>query len=48
MAWSFALPGDFLYVLIFSLGADKCIPVFGRELIFIVFQESFQVEWSEN
>ena len=34
MAWSFALPGDFLYVLIFSLVADKFIPV---------FDESFQV-----
>ena len=43
MAWSFALPGDFLYVLIFSLVAHKFIPVFGRELIFMVFDESFQV-----
>lgn len=43
MAWSFALPGDFLYVLIFSLVADKFIPVFCREIIFMVFDESFQV-----
>ena len=42
-AWSFALPGDFLYVLIFSLVADKFIPVFCREIIFMVFDESFQV-----
>ena len=43
MAWSFALPGDFLYVLIFSLVEDKFIPVFCREIIFMVFDESFQV-----
>ena len=42
MAWSFALPGDFLYVLIFSLVADKFIPVFCREIIFMVFDESSQ------
>ena len=35
--------GDFLYVLIFSLVADKFIPVFCREIIFMVFDESFQV-----
>ena len=43
MAWSFALPGDFLYVLIFSLVADKFIQVLCRESIFMVFDESFQV-----
>lgn len=43
MAWSFALPGDFLYVLIFSLVADKFIPVFCREIIFMVFPDFVNV-----